>query len=151
MATPDFFAYRRNLPHWRLTGAVYFVTWRIHSGQSDLKPAERDLVASGLLHFNAQRYRLYAYVVMNDHVHVLVQPLAGHSLESIVQSWKSFTARVLQKAFGRIGAIWQREYFDRIVRDEDEFWEKVNYMMNNPLKRWPGTQDYVWAKWFLPG
>ena len=150
MIKTDFSAYRRNLPHWRMGGAVYFVTWRLHPSQPDLLPAERDLIVSALLHFNAERYLLHAYVVMNDHVHVLVQPNGAYSLQSILQSWKSFTARIMQKVHGRHGSVWQREYMDRIMRDEEEFWEKANYILNNPLKRWPETSEYIWARWFKP-
>lgn len=140
-----FSQYRRNLPHWRLTGATYFLTWRLHQAQTDLTPGERDRVVSALRHFDGERYTLLAYVVMNDHVHVLVRPHGGHRLEQTTHSWKSFTANRMQKESGRVGAVWQDESFDRIVRDEDEFWEKARYILDNPVKRWPGTGDYLWA------
>ena len=84
---------------------------------------------------------------MNDHVHVVLEPLPDHRMQQIIHSWKSFTTNQFWK-LGRVGAVWPREYFDRIVRDEDEFWEKVTYIMNNAPKRWPGTVDYQWAEWF---
>jgi REP element-mobilizing transposase RayT len=124
--------YRRKLPHWRMEGAVYFLTWRLNQKQSELVPAERDLVVLTLRHFHNERYRLHGYVVMNDHVHILVEPMEGHELSSITHSWKSFAAHELQKKLGRKGAIWQDESFDRIVRDETEFLEKAQYIQNNP-------------------
>ena len=51
----DFYIYRRNLPHWRLTGSVYFVTWRVHEKQTELRPDERSSVASAIKHFDGQR------------------------------------------------------------------------------------------------
>ncbi len=137
--------YRRNLPHWRMEGAVYFLTWRLNQKQSELVPAERDLIVSALRHFHGERYRLHGYVVMNDHVHVLVEPMQGQELSSITHSWKSFTAHELQRQFGRKGAIWQDESFDRIVRNETEYHEKALYIQNNPLKRWPDVSAYVWV------
>jgi putative DNA methylase len=58
---------------------------------------------------------------MDDHVHVLVTPLPGYELASIVHSWKSFTAREMQRQHKRFSRVWQDEYFDRIVRDDKEF------------------------------
>lgn len=85
--------YRSRLPHVRIQGATYFVTWRLQKAQAELSEVERALVAESLRHFDGRRYLLHAYVVMNDHVHVLVEPRAAFRLESIVQSWKSFSAK----------------------------------------------------------
>ena len=85
-----------------------------------------------------------AYVVMNDHVHVLVQPCGDNLLEAITHSWKSFTANRAQRSHNRKGRVWQDESFDRIVRDEAEFYQKLYYMLNNPFKRWPELTDYSW-------
>jgi hypothetical protein len=51
----------------------------------------------------------------------------------------------MQRRHGRFGRIWQDEYFDRIVRDEKEFMQKLDYIVNNPWKRWPNIQDYPWG------
>ena len=140
-----FHGYRRNLPHWRLENAVYFVTWRLHRGQRDLSPEERTVVADVLRHFDGKRFHMLAWVVMNDHVHVLVQLFEGYDLEKVVHSWKSYAARQLQRQCGRRGGVWLREYFDRVVRDGEEFEKKLCYIMNNPLKRWPDLDEYEWV------
>jgi REP element-mobilizing transposase RayT len=140
--------YRRNMPHWRLAGSYYFVTWRVHPEQPDLTEHERTIVANAIKFFKDKRYRLCAYVVMNDHCHAILQPLGDHTLQSIMYSWKSFSTRELQQLGLRFGQLWQREYFDRIVRSEDDFWEKVEYIVTNPRRRWPDVTDYPWAEWF---
>src|SRR6202521_5450697 len=91
------YRYRRNLPHWREDDVIYFVTWRLAHAQAELAPDERDLVAGAIKHFDRRRYELVAYVVMNDHVHVLVRLMAGHSLEDVVRSWKSYCANRLMR------------------------------------------------------
>ncbi len=73
--------------------------------QPDRSPGERDLVVAAIRNFDTQRYRLAAYVVMNDHVHVMVKPLDDHRLTAIVQSWKSYTSNRMQRGFGRMGAV----------------------------------------------
>jgi REP element-mobilizing transposase RayT len=140
--------YRRKLPHWRQAGAVYFVTWRLHPSQPELTPDERTLVVAALEHFQKERYILFAHVVMDNHAHVLVKPIHENVLQAILHSWKSFTALQIQRQFARQGAIWQDEYFDRIERDEAEFLEKAQYILDNPRKRWPELEEYPWAGYF---
>jgi len=136
---------RRRLHHPRIANAIYFVTWRLRKTQHELLADERQVVVAALRHFDRQRYDLYAYVVMNDHVHVVVSPRAELHLAETVRSWKSYTANRLQREHQREGGLWQRGYFERIVRDESELFEKLNYISNNPRKRWPGTESYTWV------
>jgi REP element-mobilizing transposase RayT len=140
--------YRRRLPHLRVEGAIYFVTWRVHGDQPDLSEAERDGVIEAVRHFDGARYALHAYVVMNDHVHVIVEPHTAFRLQAIVQAWKSFTANRFQREQGREGAIWQDEYFDRVIRDEAEYEQKRDYILANPFRRWPEVGAYRW-QWVL--
>ncbi len=98
---------------------------------------------SALRHFDRQRYHLLAWVVMNDHVHVLVMPLGSCQLQDIVHGWKSYTAIRIQRARGIAGPLWQEEYFDRIVRDDREFLYTAEYILNNPRERWPEIEDYA--------
>jgi putative transposase len=137
--------YRRRLPHWRSSESIYFVTWRLAKTQPELIPLERDLVACALREFDGQRYRLIAFVVMNDHVHALLGVMDDFRLEDVMQSWKSYTANRMQRQFERRGRVWQDEYFDRIVRDEKELEQKFDYIRGNPWARWPQAQAYRWV------
>ena len=145
MTEKDLVIYRRRLPHWRLDGSVYFVTWRLAPNQADLTADERNELMSALKHFEGHRYELFACVVMHDHVHVLVKPLGNQPLQEIIHSWKSFTAHKFRRDYGRTPPIWQDEYLDCIVRDEQEFLDKAQYVLNNPLKTWPELEDYPWV------
>jgi len=137
------------MPHWRLDDSVYFVTWRLHKLQKTLTEADCEIIVTTLKHFEGQRFDLFAYVVMPDHVHVLVKPYKEYLLHELVHSWKSFTAHRLQRELGREGKIWQEDYFDRIMRDEPEFIEKAQYILNNPLKIQPQIDEYPWV-WVKP-
>ncbi|MDP2344311.1 MAG: transposase [Deltaproteobacteria bacterium] len=136
--------YRHRLPHWRVHKAAYFVTWRLHSLQRDLAPAERTAVLNAIKYFEGERYDLIAYVVMNDHVHVLFSPVESRRVQDLIHTWKSFTANALQRT-GRVGSVWQDEYFDRVMRNDEELLEKANYIVANPWKRWPDGADYEWV------
>jgi REP element-mobilizing transposase RayT len=78
-------------------------------------------------------YRLSAYVVMSNHVHVLLWPTA--LLRRITKSIKGFTAREANRILDRTGKkFWQEESFDHVVRSEDEFYRIKRYIERNPVK-----------------
>ena len=85
-------------------------------------------------YFDGVLYNLHAWVVMPNHVHVLVIPLDDHSLSGIAHSWKSYTAKQANKMLERNGKFWHEDYFDRFVRDDDHFEAIVNYIHLNPVK-----------------
>jgi REP element-mobilizing transposase RayT len=96
-------------------------------------------VQDSFLHFHGDRYHLHAWCVMPNHVHVLIQLLSD--LASIVQGWKSFTARWILRNGAKLGVevpdgrtLWMREYWDRYVRDENHYRTVVDYIHQNPVK-----------------
>jgi REP element-mobilizing transposase RayT len=97
-------------------------------------PYVAQLVEDALLHFDGERYRLSAWVIMPNHVHLLATPRAGHALARIIHSIKSYTAHEANKLLRRDGTFWQRESFDRYVRDAKHFEAVVRYIENNPVK-----------------
>ncbi len=92
------------------------------------------IVADTLLHFDEQRYVLDEWVIMPNHVHVLVTPLPGFELKSILHSWKSFSAHELNKQLGSDGVVWKKESYDHIVRSREEFVRIQTYIRDNPVK-----------------
>jgi putative DNA methylase len=93
-----------------------------------------ELVQGALWHFDGQRYRLLAWCVMPNHVHVLIETVEGYPLHQVVHSWKSYTANLANQWLGRDGPFWYRDYFDRYVRDAEHFARVVFYIENNPVK-----------------
>jgi putative transposase len=83
---------------------------------------------------NKKFYTLHAVIVMPDHVHMILEPLPGYSLSRIMKGIKGASARKINKARNSYGSIWQDESFDRIIRDEKEYNEKMIYMFENPLR-----------------
>lgn len=137
--------YRHRLPHVRVDGALYFVTWRLRERLADLSAEERDLVASSVRYFDGRHYALHAYVVMNDHVHVIVETYPDLRLQDILHSWKSFSAKRIGARRRYVGAFWQDEYFDRVIRDSLEYQQKRDYILDNPFRRWPVLERYRWC------
>jgi len=102
------------------------------------------IVENALKHFDGQRYDLDEFVVMPNHVHVLVIPRPDHELSDILHSWKSFTAKEINKATGRTGTFWQKESFDHIVRGPHQLERIREYIRENPEKA--GLKDEAASK-----
>ncbi len=93
--------------------------------------ALKEIVVKSLAHFHNTRYQLYEFAVAANHVHLLIEPINGNELSMIMHSIKSFTANEINKAKGRTGQFWQKEYFDHILRSEDQYRKIVKYIQNH--------------------
>jgi putative transposase len=96
------------------------------------RPDCASLVAAAMRHFDAERYQLISWVVMPNHVHVIFALRGVHRLERILHSWTLSSARGINALLGQDGHLWQRDYFDRRVRDAAQFARCVRYVRNNP-------------------
>ncbi|MGE0858814.1 MAG: transposase [Gammaproteobacteria bacterium] len=76
----------------------------------------------------------FAWVIMPEHVHWLMALGTTHSLSVAVKMFKGRTARMVSRMSGG-GALWQRTFFDRAVRDEEELRSMARYIVANPLRR----------------
>ena len=102
-------------------------------GECILKRSDlAEILVNALRHFDRDRYVLDAFVVMPNHVHVLFQPAKGQALADILHSWKSFSAKAINRQVGRTGRVWQDESYDRIVRDWNELVRYRDYIARNP-------------------
>ncbi len=98
-------------------------------------------VENVLLRFNNQRYRLAAWVVMPNHVHVLVE-LWEMPLGKLLKAWKGVSANAVNCILDRGGQLWQTEYWDRYMRDETHFRKAQHYIEWNPVKAgWVKTSE----------
>ncbi len=144
--------FHRTLPHWELDGASYFITFNTWE-KLELNPEAREVVFNSCLFFNNQRYKIFVFVVMTDHVHLLMQPLLKSeneywSLSNIMSSIKGYSAKQIPKVMKHIGTVWQDERYDRIVRNEEEFQAYWQYIRQNPveagLSSTPEDYPYLW-------
>ena len=92
------------------------------------------MVQDSLLRFDGTRYRLFAWVVMPNHVHSLMTRFEGYELKDILHSLKSYTAHEANKMLHRSGQFWIEDYFDRYMRNQQHFRKTVQYIENNPVK-----------------
>jgi REP element-mobilizing transposase RayT len=94
----------------------------------------REIVAEALEHFNGDRCRQIAWVIMPNHVHALFVLTGTVTLSELVHSWKSWTSNAINAVLSREGTLWQKDYFDRLVRDGRHLDNCIRYIRRNPAR-----------------
>ncbi|MBS0657393.1 MAG: transposase [Verrucomicrobia bacterium] len=97
-------------------------------------PTNARIVADSLHHFDGIRYRLGEYVVMPNHVHVIVGGIPRDRMLKQVEGWKRYTARLINELLGQKGRFWQDESFDHLVRNAEAHQKFRRYLAGNPFK-----------------
>jgi len=131
------YEYRRHLPHYQSDNKGIFVTFCTHHRW--VLPAEaRMIVLKTCVWGNAKRCALHGAIVMPDHVHLVLTPLYDgdgfYCIAEITQGIKSSSAHKINRLPDREGQVWQRESFDRALRREEKIQEKVDYIIQNPVR-----------------
>jgi putative DNA methylase len=112
------------------------------------RPDVAELVVEAL-HYRDSRlkhYQLHSYVVMPNHVHLLITPLVPVS--KLLHSLKRFTAAQANQVLGRTGQpFWQDESYDRVVRNDEEFQRITQYIEINPVRAGLAMtpEGFVWS------
>src|SRR5262249_28501578 len=85
-------------------------------------------------YFHNQQYLLDDWVVMPNHVHLILWPMPNHTLSEILRSRKRQTARQANLILERTGeTFWQHESYDHWIRNDEEKFRIRRYIRNNPV------------------
>lgn len=111
----------------------------LDSGNWESKYLANDEIAAKVkycIHYSdGEEYNLICYSIMSNHVHILFELLENNKgLSKIMQSIKGISARESNKLLNRKGKFWQDESYDRLVRNENEFYRILKYVLMNPVK-----------------
>lgn len=108
------------------------------------RPEIAEIVCSAIVH-GVEKYELHAWVVMSNHVHLLITPKVELAL--ITKSLKWFTALAANRVLGLSGPFWQEESYDRLVRNPEEFRRIERYIELNPVRAGlvSSPEDYPWG------
>jgi type I restriction enzyme R subunit len=98
------------------------------------RPACLGLVRDRLLAHDGMSYHLGDFVIMPNHVHLLLVPAHGYELETILKAIKGSTARKCNQLLRRTGTFWQADSYDHIVRDLEQLVQFRGYIADNPNK-----------------
>jgi len=150
--------YRRQLPHLQCDDKQHFVTF-CTDRRWVLPEQVRSIVLGSCLHDNGKLFDLRVAVVMPDHVHIIFTPLVDKeamevcSLAEIMDAIKGASAHRVNKVLERKGRVWQPESFDHVVRSSEGLDAKIQYLLENPVRRGlvADWRDYpwLWRKAFL--
>jgi putative transposase len=147
------YEYRRRLPHYQSDHKALFVTFCTYC-RWILPDSARTIAFEACLCGNQKRFNLHGLVIMPDHVHLVLTPLASEngpfSLAEIMQAIKSASAHRINQVLQRRGYVWQQESFDRVLRREESIGLKVEYVLNNRVRaglvRLPGEYPWLWPR-----
>jgi REP-associated tyrosine transposase len=149
------YQYRRRLPHYQKPGRALFVSFR-KSTRTPLSDASRSVVLQRCLQGHNRMMDLHAAVIMPEHVHLLLTPLADlqgwpFPLRDILKRIKGASARNVNQLQGTEGPVWQEESFDHVLRSNESFEKTLEYIRQNPVRRGlVGTpEQYPWL-WVNP-
>ena len=147
--------YRRNLPHIQAENKPIFVTF-VTKKRWILPDYLRDIVLQHCLHDHGIKFHVHGVVVMPDHVHMVFTPFTDaignvFGLAEIMNGIKGASAHSINKLLQRKGHVWEKEYFDRILRKEESLVEKAEYICMNPVRKGiANSQDeypWLWREW----
>jgi REP element-mobilizing transposase RayT len=138
----DTHVYRGRLPHLTRPGTTYFVTFCTAS-RRELLPADRDVVLAVCVDGHQTFYWLDCVNVMPDHVHLIITPYEQTTLPVVIGRIKGGSAFRTKR-----GGVWQRDYFDRIIRSDDDLAKKIEYIANNPVRKGLVERAEDWPWWW---
>ncbi|MDZ4684039.1 MAG: transposase [Planctomycetaceae bacterium] len=102
-----------------------------------------ETVSDSLRHFDGERYHLGDFVVMPNHVHLLVGLLGTTEIEAQCYSWKKFTAASINRDLQQTGEFWQTESFDHLVRNAEQFDRIRRYIAQNGPQAGLSENEYL--------
>ncbi|MCC5843723.1 MAG: transposase [Verrucomicrobia bacterium] len=97
-------------------------------------PIYSEIMAECFRHFDQARYHLDCFVIMPNHVHVLFTLAGSWKLQDILQQWKSVSSHKIQKQRNTSGKLWQKDSWDRMIRNPLHYKRCRNYIRENPSK-----------------
>jgi REP element-mobilizing transposase RayT len=142
--------YQRQLPHYQNPNCTLFVTF-CKLLPDPLSGAARAIVVRHCLHDHGKKLAMHAAIVMPEHVHLLLTPLLDpqgrvYPLKHILKLIKGSSAHSVNESMGHHGPLWQEESFDHVLRSNESFAEKLEYIRQNPVRRGlvERPEDYPW-------
>lgn len=106
----------------------------------------RAALTDNLLQGHEKTYEMRSFVIMPNHVHILAS-LKDISLPDALKRWKGSSATVINRMAGRTGTLWQKDYFDRLIRGSEHLFNAARYIQRNPVKAKLREHEFTyWTK-----
>ncbi len=112
-----------------------------------IRTENAEMLVNVLFHYRDQgRYRLHGFAVMPEHLHVLLTPAPGQTIERCAQCIKGRFSHAIREQFR--GEIWQPGFHEHRIRDKSDFAHQITYIARNPSKR--GLDDHAYVHMMFP-
>lgn len=123
---------RYNLPN-----CAHFITTNTYKRLPILRNPEFMVVIIENLKFYRKKYnfKLIGFVILPDHIHLLLILPSAHNISDLIRDFKSFTSSQINRLRGKKGRVWQEGFYDLVIDREDKLIQKLNYIHKNPLRR----------------
>ena len=105
-------------------------------------PVVRRFLVQSIDYFENERILVWAYVIMPNHVHMLVTGALGYEVGQTVSSIMRYSARKINRYLGLSGQLWRGEPFDTLIRSYAQYRHIVEYIRHNPDGLPPGTYEF---------
>ncbi len=138
---------------WSAPGLIYHVTTCTHGRAALFEdyPRARAAAAAIVSTASLRDSRLLAWVLMPDHLHMLLQLGKEDPLSGLVNRIKARSAKATLRVDGKTGRIWARGYHDRAIRRDEDLLSAARYVIANPcragLVERPGDYPFWDAMW----
>jgi putative transposase len=118
-----------------LPNHCYFLTTVVKDRKKLLKDDTICSIILEDLEFYRRKYgfQLHGYVIMQDHLHLLLSAKENGNISNIMHDFKSHTAQGINKVLNRNGALWQEGFYDHVIRDQRDLQRRLDYIHKNPL------------------
>jgi len=118
--------YMKSLRRFYIPNALYFITAVTNKREPLL------LEEPSLFHEAWGRQKIFAWVILPDHFHVLLRP-AGHTISHVMHHFKVTYSRQFRDKY-RPGPVWQKRFWDHVIRDAEDLRRHLDYIHYNPVK-----------------
>ena len=145
-------SYKKQLSKLEIKGGIYIITFNTYE-RLELNNEARKIVLDACLYFHEKRYYLYVFVIMSDHVHLLIKPYPKStdeywSIGSILHSIKSYSSKQIPKVMKHIGKVWQDGRYDILIKNRQQILNTWEYIRQNPVKEkytdTPENYPFLW-------
>ncbi len=125
------------LPHLKVTEACCSITTITYGRVPLFKDAKNAQILARIIQKQKAkgRFFLLGYVIMPDHLHMILVPQQPNDLSFVMQEIKKESARLINKRRKRKGKVWMDDYYEHTIRGEKELKTKLNYIFDNPVRK----------------
>lgn len=132
-------------------GSPYLVTTTVKARQPlFVERAYCEIVAGCIQYLRTNLgHQVHAFVIMPDHIHLVVTPKAGNTVSQVMHTLKLYTARQIDAIIGSKGGIWQPRFYERALRTARDLEQALTYVHNNPVKAGltDSPEQYYWSSY----